>query len=245
MLTVYGKREWLTILAIGLMLTAATLLAGLWWLSILTIIMTGGGLSFFRDPHRRVPTQRGMVVSPADGCITSIHEIEKFEPLAEPAVCIRIFLSVFNVHVNRSPCHAVIHSITYRSGKHRNAMSPDSAKVNESNLIVFCHPTRGHRIAAIRQVAGLLARSIVCEARKGQIFQRGQRLGMIKLCSTTELYLPASLHPQVLLEVGQHAKGGLTILAETSTPEQEAATAEAARPTDAAQNHGSSSQFST
>ena len=219
MLSGYGKREWLTVLAIGLMLAVVTLFVGLWWLSILMVILTAGVLSFFRDPPRRVPTQRGVVTSPADGRISSIHEVEKFEPLGEPAVCIRVFLSVFDVHVNRSPCHAIVDSITYRPGEHRNAMSPESAKVNESNLIVFSHPTRGHRIAAIKQIAGLLARSIVCDARQGQILQRGQRLGMIKLGSTTELYLPASLRPQVLVEPGQRVKGGLTVMAKTMAPQ--------------------------
>jgi phosphatidylserine decarboxylase len=212
-LSEYGKREWLTILAIGAMLTATFLYVGLWWIAILVVIADLALLSFFRDPERRTPSQRGMVTSPADGKISSIHDIQNFEPLGEDAVCVRIFLSVADVHVNRSPLHGIVASVTHKPGDHLNALNPQSAEVNESVMIVLHHPIRRYPVAAVRQVAGLIARTIVCATRPEQILQRGQRYGMIKMGSTTELYLPVSAKPQILVQQGQMVKGGLTVLA--------------------------------
>lgn len=212
-LTEYGKREWMTILVIGVMLSGTFLYVGLWWLAILVVIADLALLSFFRDPDRRTPAQRGVVTSPADGKISSIHQVTNFEPLGEDAVCIRIFLSVADVHVNRSPLHGLVASITHKPGEHMNVLNPKSAEVNESLMMVLHHPVRRYPIAAVRQVAGLIARTIVCAARPEQILQRGQRYGMIKMGSTTELYLPVSSKPQVTVEQGQYVYGGLTVVA--------------------------------
>ena len=219
MLSGYGKREWLTILAIGLMCTGTFLVVGWYWAVLPVVIIAGGLLSFFRDPPRRVPTQRSIVVSPADGRVSSIHEVEHFDPFDGPATCIRIFLSVLNVHVNRSPCHGVVESIEHRPGLHRNALNPESAQDNESTQLLLVHPVRRHPVAAVRQVAGLIARTIVCAAEQGKVLQRGQRYGMIKFGSTTELYLPKDHTPQVLVEQGQRVFGGLTVLAHVTSPQ--------------------------
>jgi len=213
MLSNYGKREWITILSTGLVLAILLLTLGKWLIALLVLVVTAMGLSFFRDPKRAIPTQRGAMVSPADGIISSIHRIDHFEPFGGPATCIRIFLSVLNVHVNRSPCHGLVQGITHKSGQHLNALNPASAEVNESNLIVFHHPTHRHPIAAIRQVAGLIARTIVSGVTEGQIVQRGQRIGMIKFGSTTELYIPDTLRPEVSVKQGQKVLGGSTMLA--------------------------------
>lgn len=234
MLSSYSKKEWLTILAIGVLLAASLLVVGLWYLAILALIATAALMSFFRDPDRRTPTQRGMVVAPADGRVSSIHQVEHFEPFNDSATCIRIFLSVLDVHVNRSPCHGEVVSVTHKPGDHLNALNPESAEVNESNLIVMVHPIRRHPIAAVRQVAGLLARTIVCGVREGRVVQRGERIGIINLGSTTELYLPNDLNPQVMVEVGQKVQGALTVVASisskdatiTSPGEDDSATAE-------------------
>ena len=209
----YGKNEAITILAIGVLLTIASFLVGWWPLALLIIAATVALLSFFRDPERRVPTQRNVVVAPADGVVSSIHQLDRFEPFDGPATCIRIFLSVLNVHVNRSPCHGQVSQVLHKPGEHLNALNPDSAEANESNLIVLLHPIRQHPVAAVRQVAGLLARTIACGVQEGDILQRGQRIGMIKLGSTTELYLPHDLQPQVVVQEGQKVQGGLTVLA--------------------------------
>lgn len=218
MLSGYGKREWLAILAIGLMLTITFLFMGWWWLSLLVIAAVGMGLSFFRDPHRRIPIERGVVVSPADGRVSSIHHVEHFEPFDGGSTCIRIFLSVLDVHVNRSPCHGVVYRIIHKDGQHTNALNPRSAEVNESNLIVLTHPTHRYPVAAVRQVAGLIARTIVCGVTKEQIVQRGQRVGMIKFGSTTELYLPDTVQPQVSVKQGQRVLAGTTVIAKVTPP---------------------------
>lgn len=222
MLSGYGKREWITILVLGLMLVATFVAVSWWWSAVLVTLATAMGLSFFRDPYRRVPSERGVVVSPADGRVSSIHRVEHFQPFAGPATCIRIFLSVLNVHVNRAPCHGLVGSVAHHRGRHLNVLNPKSAEVNESNLIVLLHPTRRCPVAAIRQVAGLIARTIVCGVSQDQIVQRGQRIGMIKFGSTTELYLPDWVGPQVAVRQGQRVFGGVTVLASvTQSPPQE------------------------
>ena len=218
MLSGYGKRECMTILILGLVVTA-TLLFAQWWLTAaVAAAATFSSLAFFRDPPRTIPTARGVMVSPADGRISSVHRVDHFEPFGEAAVCIRIFLSVLNVHVNRGPCHSLVQSVTHQKGQHLNALNPRSAEINESNLVVLLHPTGQHPVAAIRQVAGLIARTIVCGITEGQIIQRGQRIGMIKFGSTTELYLPESFRPEVAVRQGQRVLGGTTVLAKVSTP---------------------------
>ncbi len=213
MLSLYGKNEWLTLAAITLLLAITVILMGTWYLSFPVILIGTGLVLFFRDPERAVPPQRGIVVSPADGRISSIHRIDRFEPFDGPAVCIRIFMSIFNVHINRSPCHGTVETIRHQQGRHLNLLNPSSMEENESNLIVLVHPIRRHHVAAIRQIAGMLARTIVCSVRKKQTLQRGTRLGMIKLGSSTELYLPESLHAEIKVETGDRVMGGVSVLA--------------------------------
>lgn len=216
MLSPYGKREWQTILAIGSMVAVTFGIVGWYGVSVVALAAAAALLAFFRDPQRKVPTQRGVVVSPADGRVSSVHRVERFEPFDGPATCVRVFLSVFDVHVNRAPCHGVVHSVAHRSGQHLSALNPRSAEVNESNLMVLYHPTQRCPIAAVRQVAGAIARTIVCEARPSQTLQRGEKFGMIKFGSTTELYLPDAMRPEVLVAPGQRVVGGVTVLANVS-----------------------------
>jgi len=208
MLSPYAKNEWITIIAIGLLLAVTSVFVGLWWLVFLILPVVAALLAFFRDPNRKTPSQRGAMIAPADGRVSSIHEVEHFEPFNGPATCIRIFLSVLDVHINRSPCHGQVTSITHKPGDHKNALNPTSAETNESNLIVLVHPIRRHPLAAVRQVAGLLARTIACGVHEGDVVQRGQRIGMIKLGSTTELYLPSDLQPKVAVQQGQRSTPG-------------------------------------
>ena len=212
MLSSYGRRQWLTVAAMGVMLTATLAVCATWWASVLAALATLGLLSFFRDPDRRIPTQRSIMVSPADGHVSAIENLEWFDFFGEPALCVRIFLSVFDVHINRSPCHGLVASISPKRGAHLSALKPRSARLNSSNLILVRHPTNGRFVAAVRQVAGALARTIICRVRPDQIVQRGQRIGMIVLGSTTELYVPASLQPQAKVAIGQKVRGGQTVL---------------------------------
>jgi len=222
MLSPLAKLETLTIAAIGAALCVVCILIGAWWLTIVIVPATLALLAFFRDPERRTPSQRGVMVAPSDGRISSIHEVEHYEPLAGPAVCIRIFMSVFDVHMNYSPYHTAVASITHTDGEHKNALSPESAEDNESNLIVLVHPNRGYPIAAVRQVAGMIARTIVCSVKLEQVLQRGQRIGLIKLGSTTELYIHTDLKPNIQVKQGQKVQGGMSVVA-TITPKEGAA----------------------
>ena len=213
MLSRHARNEWLAIGTIGVLLTVTALVVQLWWLAALIVVACALLIAFFRDPNRDIPVQRNVVVAPADGRVSSVHEVDHYEPFDGPATCIRIFLSVFNVHINRSPCHGEIASIKHTAGAHRNALNPESAEDNEQNLIVMIHPIRRQPIAAVRQVAGLLARTIVCHVREGQVVQRGERIGLIKLGSTTELYVPQDLKPDVQVQQGQKVQAGSTVLA--------------------------------
>lgn len=231
MLSKHAKNEWLAILGAGLLLTVAA--AFLWWpLIALTLTATVAAVLFFRDPERRIPTQRGAVVAPADGRVSSVHELEHMEALGEPAICIRIFLSVFDVHINRSPVHGQVASISHKPGKKLNALSGDSPEVNEALTTLLVHPIRGHPVAAVRQIAGMLARTIVCHVREQQVVQRGERIGLIKLGSTTELYLPQSQRPDVQVTRGQKVRAGLTVVAFVSGRDTTPAETTAAQPAD-------------
>lgn len=219
MLSKHAKPECVTIAAVGLMLSVAVVIVDLWWLALIILPLTAALLLFFRDPERRTPTQRGVMVAPADGRISSIHELEHFEPIDGPAICVRIFLSVFDVHVNYSPYHTTVESITHTPGQHLNALKPESAEGNENNLLVLIHPNRRYRMAAVRQVAGMLARTIVCHVREDQVLQRGQRIGLIKLGSTVELYISQQLAPQLRVQEGQKVTGGVTVIAQVTPME--------------------------
>ncbi len=218
-LSPYARNECLAIAAIALMATIAALLLYLAWLIPPILLAALALLSFFRDPHRQPPAQRNIVVAPADGVISSIHDVEHYEPFDGPAICVRIFLSVFNVHINRAPCHGKVRSVVPRPGRYRNALNPESAEDNNAVTVILDHPVKRHPVAAVRQVSGMLARTIACHAQPEQILQRGQRFGMIKLGSTTELYLPLTYAPRVVVESGQKVQAGLTVLAEVASPQ--------------------------
>ncbi|MEM6260283.1 MAG: phosphatidylserine decarboxylase [Planctomycetota bacterium] len=232
MLSKHAKLECITIAAVGFMLSVVVTLLGLWFLLILTVPATFALLLFFRDPERRTPTQRGVMVAPCDGRISSIHELDHYEPLGGPAICVRIFMSVLDVHINYSPYHTSVESITHTPGEHLNTLKPESAEDNESNLLVLVHPNRRYKMAAVRQVAGMLARTIVCHVHEDQVIQRGQRIGLIKLGSTTELYILKDLSPRLQVKQGQRVTGSVTVVAQI-TPKEGAAII--ARPEEAEQ----------
>lgn len=209
----------MTILAIGVLLCAGWIIVQWWWLLVLTVAITVPLLLFFRDPEREVPSQRGVIVSPGDGKITSIHNVEHHEKLGGPAVCIRMFISLLDGHVQRSPCHGTITHMSHHPGLHGNLLNPDCLEGNESLWMVLEHPIRRYPIVAMRQIAGMIARTICCVVSEGQTVQRGQRIGIIKLGSAVEMYLPQSLHPQVTVAVGAKVYGGRSVLARITSPE--------------------------
>jgi phosphatidylserine decarboxylase len=134
-------------------------------------------------------------------------------------VRIGIFLSVFNVHVNRSPCDGRVLSVAYKEGKFINAMRHDEAsEENESNTIVLAEPKGDRPIAVVKQIVGLIARRIVCSVKSGDVVERGGRIGMIKFGSRTELSLPKWLDPQVKVQIGQNVRGAADVVAIVGKP---------------------------
>ncbi len=186
----------------------------LWVIEVFLAIILIWLLSFFRDPARRVPPGDNLILSPADGAITDIEEVDELGFIGGRAVRIGIFLNIFDVHINRTPCAVRIEKIDYRSGKFKNAMNPASGKVNESNDIAMRRIVEPAGNLLVRQIAGAIARRIVCDAKVGQEFSGGAVFGMIKFGSRTELYLPAAGSAKVIAKKGDKVKAGVTILAE-------------------------------
>lgn len=200
-------------------LLAATVVLALtaWYLAPLPAIGLGLVVYFFRDPRRNVPPAPGLVVSPADGRIAEITQVEHDEFIGGPAVRIGIFLSIFNVHINRLPCSARVLQLRYSPGEYLNALRPESALRNE-NMWIGCESTEPPQYRfAVRQIAGAIARRIVCDLRPGESLDRGHKFGMIKLGSRTELILPADDRLQIETTVGMRVQAGATVLASWSS----------------------------
>ena len=213
-----GLREWGS--ATGF---AVVVLTPLWvfcpvvWLNWCITVVVGACwgfvMQFFRDPDRRAPssTQPGDFISPADGTISAIERVDTHEAFEGPALIIRIFLNVFNVHVNRVPCDMTVLDAIYREGKFLDARLAESAMVNESNLVRM-QRSDGLPLG-VRQVSGAIARRIICPLHGGETLRRGARMGMIKFGSTTELILPASDEVDIRVALGDQVRGGRTVLA--------------------------------
>ncbi|QDU79627.1 phosphatidylserine decarboxylase [Polystyrenella longa] len=167
---------------------------------------------FFRDPERNVPTDPGLVISPADGKVVLIEEIEHDEHIGGPAVLIGVFLSIFNVHMNRSPIEARVIGLKYRPGKYLNAIRPESARENEQLAVKIQEISAPHRCMVVRQITGAIARRIVCWVKPGDLLNRGERFGMIKLGSRTELVLPREEGMEIVTKLGENIKAGKSIL---------------------------------
>src|ERR1039458_6543594 len=195
---IYG----LSLLAVAAVLAWAT---GNWAWSVAPLLLAAFFLWFFRDPERTIPTGPGLIVSPGDGLVTETASINTPEG---PRQRISIFLSVFDVHVNRSPIGGVLTSVRYQKGQYLNAMNPDSADRNEQNIATVSG--EGMEVT-FKQIAGLLARRIVFSLRQGDIVERGQRVGLIKFGSRVNVLLPAEAELRV--KVGQRVKGGSSVLA--------------------------------
>lgn len=210
-----GLRE---IILATLVLGGLGMLAGwfYWPLSMPCVLVWIWVLSFFRDPPRERSYAPSELCSPADGTVTEISRVAYEERLGGPAIRIGIFLSLFNVHVNRFPCQGTVHRVQYREGEFLDARDPESGERNESNTIWIepDPPIRGPIV--VRQVAGLVARRIISYAIEGASFGTGERFGLIKFGSRTELLLPDDPGAEVLVILGQPVRAGLTILARQS-----------------------------
>ncbi len=189
-------------------------LAGAVW-AIPALLLAAFFLWFFRDPERVIPDAVGAVVSPGDGKVT---EVSPFTENGGRRIRISIFLNVFNVHVNRSPIAGVIRNVRYQKGKFVNAMNAASADQNEQNMVTV--EGEGHTVV-FKQIAGLLARRIVFNKKVGDRVARGERVGLIKFGSRVDVLLDAAATPQI--KVGDHVKGGSTVLALVAAPQLAAA----------------------
>jgi phosphatidylserine decarboxylase len=207
-LTPHGARE-IALFGGGALLAAALLFLLHPAASLPFVALAAFVLSFFRDPERKAPPGEESAVSPADGTVTDIVEVDEPHFLGGRALRIGIFLSVFNVHVNRAPLAGRVRLVRYSPGRFLDARDARCATENESNLVGF-EGARGP--FAVRQVAGLIARRIVCPVKQGDEVARGQRTGMIKFGSRTELLVPAGSRVKVETAVGRKVKGGETIL---------------------------------
>jgi phosphatidylserine decarboxylase len=176
------------------------------WLVAIPVLLALFFLWFFRDPERTIPQGPGMVVSPADGKVTEIASVMTPTGLQTR---ISIFLSVFNVHVNRSPIEGILSEVTYKKGEYLNALNPASAERNEQNLVIV---EGEHATVAFKQIAGLLARRIVFHYKPGDHVERGQRVGLIKFGSRVDVMLPPEA--RIRVKLGEVVQGGAGILAE-------------------------------
>ena len=192
----------------GLALAVVAVLLG--WLTrpawaVIPCLLAIFFLWFFRDPERAIPTETGAIVSPGDGKVTDVSPVTVGN---EKQTRISIFLSVFDVHVNRSPISGVIRDIRYQRGQFLNAMNKASAEQNEQNIVTV--EGDGQRVV-FKQIAGLLARRIVFHPKIGDRLERGQRVGLIKFGSRVDVVLDASARMNV--KIGDRVKGGASVLA--------------------------------
>ena len=204
-------KEGIPFILTGFFLTILSSLLGVLVLSVLLGCFTLFSLYFFRDPERTasVPCTSQTVLTPADGRIVKIQRmVEKDSPLGEPTVLISIFMSVFNVHVNRIPTAGIVRGIHYYPGKFFSANLDKASEQNERNSIIL--ETEGARLIVVTQIAGLIARRIVCWLKKGDKVLSGQRFGLIRFGSRLDVFLPGD--SQVIVHNGQRVKAGQTII---------------------------------
>ncbi len=173
-------------------------------------------VSFFRSPPRRIPQEPGLLVSAADGKVVEIAQLEHDEYIGGPAVRIAVFLTLFNVHVNRMPCRARVIWLKYSPGKFLHADHPLASTQNESMTIGLQEDEAPYRRMICRQVSGMVARRIVCDLRPGEVLARGDKFGMIKFGSRTEIIVPAQDF-EPLVKVGQWIKAGRDVLGRYQT----------------------------
>jgi len=199
------------IYGLSLLAVAAALkwLTGMWIWGVAPVLLAAFFLWFFRDPQRTIPAGEGLIVSPGDGLVTETTSISTPEGSRQR---ISIFLSVFDVHVNRAPIGGVLSRVRYQKGQFLNALNPASAERNEQNTVTV----RGEGADAglevtFKQIAGLLARRIVFRCKEGQSVERGQRVGLIKFGSRVDVVIPSSAVLRV--KAGERVKGGASVLA--------------------------------
>lgn len=198
-------REGIPFVLIGLFIAIAFIFAGIWWLAVVFIALAAFTAYFFRDPDREITSEENLVVSAADGRVT---RIEKLNPEnADSPNVVSVFLSIFDVHINRSPIAGEIKEVVYSKGKFVIATREDASQINEQNALTI----KNERMTIVcKQIAGVLARRIVCWKRAGDRVVLGERFGLIRFGSRTDLILPPEV--EIAVKVGDRVRGGITII---------------------------------
>ncbi|GAB4273237.1 MAG: phosphatidylserine decarboxylase [Candidatus Rifleibacteriota bacterium] len=179
------------------------------WLGRIFFLATAFTLYFFRDPEREIPQGESLIVSPADGKIVGIDSVEHVPFIDGPAKRVSIFLSIFDVHINRAPIRGKIEYRHYTPGEFLPAFEPKASVKNEQNAIGI-EDTDGYKVV-VKQIAGLIARRIICWKNPGDKVERGERFGLIRFGSRTDLFLP--LDARIEVKLGEKVQGGSTIIA--------------------------------
>lgn len=198
-------REGFPYIIIPLLLAVIALALGFWPVALPLLALAAFMAYFFRDPRRLPPVEDNIVVSPADGRVTRVLRLAPDDPLA--GTVISIFLSPLDVHINRAPIAGKVSEVSYTQGKFLMATKEEASLVNEQNALTI----EGARVTVVcKQIAGVLARRIVCWKRVGDEVKLGERFGLIKFSSRTDLILPPEV--EVLVRVGVRVRGGTTIV---------------------------------
>jgi phosphatidylserine decarboxylase len=204
-------------IAMFALVTFLAALTGLAWLFWPLMVVTLWSIFFFRDPPRGVPQDDDILVAPADGLVQMVSEAVPPAELglgSAPLTRVSIFLSVFDVHINRAPCAGTVEVVDYRPGKFLNAAADKASEDNE-RMAIALRRADGRSIGCV-QIAGWVARRIVCTIKPGQSVAAGERFGHIRFGSRTDLYLPAGA--RLLVAKGQRMIGGETVMAEVDAP---------------------------
>jgi phosphatidylserine decarboxylase len=184
-----------------------------WTAAILPVIVWIFVISFFRDPARQARCGTNELCAAADGTVTEVTQLEHDETIGGPALRVGVFLSIFDVHANRAPCSGLVRSVKHQPGRFLDARNPDSGALNESTSMVLEPDPPMPGPVIVRQVAGLIARRIICHAGPGDHLSCGERYGMIKFGSRTELIIPALSGTEITVMVGDKTRAGLTLVA--------------------------------
>jgi phosphatidylserine decarboxylase len=182
-----------------------------WGLGLVFALVLAFTLNFYRDPARVTPGQPGLVISPADGRVVEVAQVDEPRYLKTACHKVAIFMSPLNVHVNRAPCDGRVEAVDHVPGGYRHAAHPEASSGNESVAMTLRASERDTRLV-VRQVAGAIARRIVCAVAAGDQLKRGRRYGMIKFGSRAEVYVPVASGFEVAVKPGDRVKAGETVL---------------------------------
>ena len=198
-------REGLPYILIPAIVSIVLLALGLWYVAVAFILITAFMLYFFRDPQRQPPVDANAVVAPADGRVTRVTNVAS--GAGNSPTLVSIFLSPLDVHINRSPIAGMVTDVSYTKGKFLMATDKNASLVNEQNAITI----EGEKITVVcKQIAGILARRIICWKHAGESVKLGERFGLIKFSSRTDVLLPQSV--EVMVKEGMRVQGGVTII---------------------------------